>query len=78
MLLAAGLGVAVGTILAAVLTRLAVATVRAAGIVADPRPPLVTVAPWLQLGVWALVALGALSLASVVATRAVLRGRWLA
>ena len=39
----AGLGIAV------LLTRLAVASVRAAGTVADPRPPVVTVVPWAAL-----------------------------
>ncbi len=74
ILLAAGLGVAVGLGVAAVLTRLAVATVRAAGAIADPQPPLVTVAPWAQLALWALAALGALILAGWLATQPILRG----
>lgn len=36
------------------LTRLAVAAVRAAGAVAVPDPPLVTVAPWGQLALIAI------------------------
>jgi putative ABC transport system ATP-binding protein len=63
MLLAAVLGVAVGLGVAASLTRLAVATVRAAGSIADPQPPLVAVAPWAQLALWSLAALCALALA---------------
>ncbi len=43
----AGLGIAV------LLTRLAVASVRAAGTVADPRPPVVTIVPWRELAAWA-------------------------
>jgi hypothetical protein len=70
LVLAAALGVAVGIALAALLTRLAVASVRAAGAVAAPQPPLLTVAPWGQLVLWAAVALAALAGASLMATRA--------
>jgi hypothetical protein len=55
-----------------VLTRLAVAAVRA-GTVAAPRPALVTVAPWDQLALWGLTALAALAAASFVATRSLTR-----
>jgi hypothetical protein len=48
------------------LTRLAVAAVRAAGALASPQPPLVTVAPWGQLVLWGL--LSALALAAVATT----------
>jgi hypothetical protein len=74
MLLAAVLGVAVGIGVAASLTRLAVATVRAAGAIADPQPPLVAVAPWAQLALWSVAALCALALVSWVATQTLLRG----
>ena len=69
LMLAAVLGVAVGLAIGVILTRLVVATVRAAGTVAVPRPPLVTVAPWEQLALWSLVALAALGAAAWVATR---------
>ena len=46
LMVAAVLGVVVGLATGVILTRLAVATVRAAGTVAVPRPPVVTVAPW--------------------------------
>jgi hypothetical protein len=48
-----------------------VATVRAAGTVAVPQPPLVTVAPWGELALWSLVALAALGAAAWVATRSI-------
>ena len=54
LMLASVLGVCIGLAIAVVLTRLAVASVRAAGTTANPRPPLVTVAPWVQLGAWGL------------------------
>jgi hypothetical protein len=69
LLVTAGLGVAVGVVIAVLLTRLAVATVRAAGTVAVPRPPLVTVEPWGALVLWAAVVLAALAAAGLVATR---------
>src|SRR5205807_1750808 len=69
MLLAALLGVLTGLGVAALLTRLAVATVRAAGTVATPRPPLVTVVPWAELALWVAAALGALVIASGIAVR---------
>jgi hypothetical protein len=55
--LAAVLGALSGVVIALVLTRLAVGSVRAAGTVAIPRPPLVTVIPWAQLAVWAAAAI---------------------
>ena len=57
LMLAGVLGVVRGLAIGVVLTRLAVATVRAAGTVAVPGPPVVTVAPWVQLALWGLVAL---------------------
>ena len=54
-------------------TRLAVAAVRAAGTVAVPRPPLVTVAPWGELALWALAAIAALLVAAWVATGSLVR-----
>jgi hypothetical protein len=70
--LASVLGVAVGLVIAAGLTRLAVASVRAAGTVANPRPPLVTVVPWAALAVWGAGALAVLALAGWLATRALI------
>jgi hypothetical protein len=71
--LAGALGVAVGLVVGVVLTRLAVATVRAAGTVAIPRPPLVTVAPWAELALWGLAAIVALAGAAWLATQPLLR-----
>ncbi len=62
--MAVGLGVAV------LLTQLAVASVRAAGTVADPRPPLIAIAPWPQLVAWAAVMLAVLAVAGGLGTRA--------
>jgi hypothetical protein len=69
LLLATALGTVVGLGVAVLLTRLTVASVRAAGMVAVPVPPLVTVAPWGQLAVWGLVATAALGVSSWVASR---------
>jgi hypothetical protein len=69
LLLAGALGTVVGLAVAVLLTRLAVASVRAAGTVAAPQPPLVTVAPWGQLAAWGLLALAALAATSWVASR---------
>jgi len=69
LLITAGLGVVVGVVVAVLLTRLAVATVRAAGTVAVPRPPLVTVEPWGALALWAVVVLAALAVGGMAATR---------
>lgn len=70
LLLTASIGVVVGLGIGLLLTRLAVATVQAAGAVAVPEPPLVTVAPWAELGLWAAVAFAVLAMASWVAARA--------
>jgi hypothetical protein len=61
--LASGLGVIAGLGIAVLLTRLAVASVRAAGTVADPRPPVVTVVPWAALAAWGTGTLAVLALA---------------
>ena len=70
--LASAAGVAVGLGIAAALTRLAVASVRAAGAVADPRPPLVTVIPWAALAAWGAGAFAVLALAGWLAARALI------
>ncbi len=62
------LGVAAGVVTTALLTRLAVAAVRAAGAVADPQPPLVTVAPLGLIALGAVAAVIVLSAAGWVAT----------
>jgi hypothetical protein len=67
-------GVAVGLGIGVLLTRLAVATVQAAGTVAVPQPPLVTVAPSAQLALWGAVAMLALVLACVLGTSSLTRG----
>jgi hypothetical protein len=70
--LASVLGVCFGLVIAVLLTRLAVASVRAAGTVADPRPPLVTVVPWVELAAWGLGAVAALMAVGWLATRLVI------
>jgi hypothetical protein len=70
--LASMLGVVVGLGTAVLLTRLAVASVRAAGAVANPRPPLVTVVPWAALAAWGAGAFAALALTGWLATRALI------
>ena len=62
----AGLGIAV------LLRRLAVASVRAAGTVADPRPPVVTIVPWPELAAWGVGTFAVLALAGWLATRALI------
>jgi hypothetical protein len=69
------LGVIVGLGIAALLTRLAVASVRAAGTVANPRPPVVTVVPWAALAAWGAGAFAVLALAGWIATRALIGSR---
>jgi len=64
VMLAGTLGAWVGAVIAVLLTRLAVASVRAAGAVADPRPPLVAVVPWAQLAVWVFGGIAVLVLAA--------------
>ena len=71
--LASVLGVIAGLGLAVLLTRLAVASVRAAGTVADPSPPVVTVVPWAELAAWGAGTLAVLALAGALATRAQIR-----
>ena len=66
--LASLLGVVVGAGIAVLLTRLAVASVRAAGTVADPRPPVVTVVPWAALAAWSVGAFAVLALAGWLAS----------
>ena len=76
LLIAAAIGVGAGLAVGVLLTRLAVAAVRAAATTEVPRPSLVSVAPWGELAVWALVAAGALALVSALATRSLSwRGR---
>jgi len=77
--LTAALGVVVGLGIAVLLTRLAVASVRAAGTVADPSPPVVPVVPWPALAAWGAGTFGVLALAGWLGTRTVIgsgsRGR---
>jgi len=68
--LVSALGVVVGLGIAALLTRLAVASVHAAGTVANPRPPVVTVVPWAALAAWGAGTFTVLALAGWLATRA--------
>jgi hypothetical protein len=56
------------------LTRLSVASVRAAGTVADPSPPVVTVVPWAELAAWGVGTFAVLVLAGWLATRALIGG----
>jgi hypothetical protein len=70
--LASMLGVIAGLGIAVLLTRLAVASVRAAGTVADPRPPVVIVVPWAALVAGAASTFAVLVLAGVLATRALI------
>jgi hypothetical protein len=68
VLVAGTLGTIAGLALAAVLTRLVVGAVHAAGTVAVPDPPLVAIAPWGELGLLALAAIVAFALVGAVAT----------
>jgi hypothetical protein len=70
--LASVLGVIAGLGIAVLLTRLAVASVRAAGTVADPRPPVETVVPWAALAAWGAGTFAVLALAGALATRALI------
>jgi hypothetical protein len=70
--LVSALGVVLGLGIAALLTRLAVASVRAAGTVANPRPPVVTVVPWAALAAWGAGTFAVLALAGWLATRALI------
>ncbi|HEX4671569.1 MAG TPA: hypothetical protein VH279_04845 [Solirubrobacteraceae bacterium] len=69
------LGVITGLGIAALLTRLAVASVRAAGTVANPRPPVVTVVPWAALAAWGAGMVAVLALAGWLATRTLIGSR---
>ncbi len=69
LVLASLLGVIVGVGIAVLLTRLAVASVRAAGTVADPSPPVVTVVPWTALAAWSAGTFAVLALAGWLAPR---------
>jgi hypothetical protein len=73
--LASAAGVAIGLGIAMLLTRLAVASVRAAGTVADPSPPVVTVLPWAELAAWCAAMLVVLTLAGWLATRTMIASR---
>jgi hypothetical protein len=73
--LASVLGVVAGLGIAVLLTRLAVASVRAAGAVADPRPPVVSVVPWAALAAWSTGTFAVLALAGALATRALIGSR---
>lgn len=70
--LASTLGVCFGLVIAVLLTRLAVASVRAAGTVADPQPPLVTVVPWVELAIWGAGVVAVLIAAGWLTTRLVI------
>jgi hypothetical protein len=70
--LASLLGVIAGLGIAVLLTRLAVASVRAAGTVADPSPPVVTVVPWAELAAWGAGTFAVLALAGTLATLALI------
>jgi hypothetical protein len=70
---AAAVGVCAGLAIALALTTLAVASVKAAGMLASPQPPLVTDAPWGELLAFSAVALIALCAAAAIAAQAL---RW--
>jgi hypothetical protein len=73
--LASAAGVMAGMGIAILLTRLAVASVRAAGTVADPSPPVVTVVPWAALAAWGAGMLAVLALAGWLVTATLIGGR---
>ena len=72
LVLASVLGVLAGLGIAVLLTRLAVASVRAVGTVADPSPPVLTVVPWAALAAWVAGLFAVLALAGWLATRALI------
>jgi hypothetical protein len=72
---AAAFGVVAGVAIAALLTVLAVAGVRAGLTSGTPEPPLVTVAPWAALFGWAAVALCLLLVVGWLASQWAGRGR---
>jgi hypothetical protein len=67
--LAGACGIVAGIAIGALLTRLAVASVRAAGTLAAPQPPLITVAPWGTLALGAAGAVVAFAAAGALASR---------
>ena len=71
--LASLLGVMAGVGIAVLLTRLAVASVSAAGTVADPSPPVVTVVPWAALAAWSAGTFAVLAFAGWLAPRGSVR-----
>jgi hypothetical protein len=75
ILVAGGLGLGAGLALSVVLTRLAVASVQAAGTVVSPLPALVTVAPWGELALLGASSLLAFAAASLLATWSLLGRR---
>jgi hypothetical protein len=66
------LGVVAGLGIAVLLTRLAVASVRAAGTVADPSPPVMPVIPWPALVAWGAGLFAVLAVAGWLGTRALI------
>jgi hypothetical protein len=73
--LASAVGVTIGLGIAMLLTRLAVAGVRAAGTVADPSPPVVAVVPWGELAAWGVGTLAVLALVGWLATQTMIASR---
>jgi hypothetical protein len=73
--LASAAGVIIGLGIAMLLTRLAVAGVRAAGTAADPSPPVVTVIPWAELAALGAGTLALLALAGWLASRTLIASR---
>jgi hypothetical protein len=72
LMLAGLVGISLGLALAALLTLLAVATVRASGAPANPRPPLVTVVPWPALAAWGVGLIAVFLAFGGAATRALI------
>jgi hypothetical protein len=72
--IASTLGVVAGAIIAVVLARLAVTTIRAVAALADGAPPLVTVDPAAELVLWSAGGLAALALAAWLGTAGRIRG----
>jgi hypothetical protein len=73
-LIASALGVAAGAVIAVVLARLAVSTIRAVAAVAGGAPPVVTVDPAAQLIAWSTAGLVALAAAAWLGTAGAIRG----
>jgi hypothetical protein len=72
--IASTLGVAAGAIIAVVLARLAVTTIRAVAALAGGAPPLVTVDPAAELVLWSVAGLVALALVACLGTAGGARG----